>query len=401
MSDFLQNGSITNLSFLNKSNIEDLEEQLIQLREYRKIALILPSLYSELSGRALKHILEVLKDIKYIDHIVITLGRTSSSEFEEAKRYFKVLPQKPVLIWNDGARIQRLYKKLNKFELSAGPDGKGRSVWMAIGYILALNQSYMIALHDCDILTYDRNMLARLCYPIASTSLLYEYCKGYYSRFTDRLHGRVTRLLLNPILRALINIVGHIEFLNYLQSFRYILAGEFALISELARVIRIQSDWGLEIGILSEIYHNCSLDRICQVELAENYEHKHQPLSSHDPKKGLLKMAIDIVRTLLQNLATQGIIISSDFIKTLKIAYNNEARKESKKFEDLSKINSLKYDRHTESISIETFMKAIDYAYNDYNKAASPIYIPSWIRVSYAIPEFFNELLEAVELDNR
>lgn len=401
MSDFLQNGLIANLSMLNRSNIDDIEEQLIKLNEDRKIALVLPSLYSEVSSKALKNILETLKDVQYIDRIIVTLGRANSTEFQDAKKYFNALPQKPIIIWNDGPRLQRLYKKLIKYELSAGPDGKGRSVWMAIGYILALNKDYMISFHDCDIITYNRNLLARLCFPIACPSLLYEYCKGYYARFTDRLHGRVTRLLLNPIIKAFINIIGNIEFLQYLQSFRYILAGEFALISELAHVIRIQSDWGLEIGLLSEIYHNCSLDRICQVELIENYEHKHQPLFIKDAKKGLLKMAIDIVKTLLQNLASLGIIISSDLIKTLKIAYHTEARKESKKFEDLSKINSLKYDRHSEGICIETFIKAIDYAYDEYNKASNPVFIPPWIRVSYAIPEFFNELLEAVELDNK
>lgn len=401
MSDFLQNGLIANLSLLNKNNLDDIETQLIKLKEDRKIALVLPSLYSEVGTKALKNILETLREVQYIDQIVVTLGKATATEFKDAKKFFNTLPQQPTIIWNDGPNLQRLYKKLNKYELSAGPDGKGRSVWMAIGYTLALNKAYMICIHDCDILTYNRNLLARLCFPIASPSLLYEYCKGYYARFTDRLHGRVTRLLLNPIIKALITIIGNIEFLQYLKSFRYILAGEFALISELAQVIRIQSDWGLEIGILNEIYHNCSLDRICQVELTENYEHKHQPLFAKDPKKGLLKMAIDIIKTLLQNLASLGIIISADLVKTLKIAYNTEAKKESKKFEDLSKINSLTYDRHTEGICIETFMKAIDYAYEEYNKASSPVFIPSWIRISYAIPEFFNELLEAVELDNK
>src|SRR4030042_6769519 len=114
MSDFLQNGLIANLPFLNKENYIDLETQLDELNQYRKIALILPSLFSELQGKALKNIIDVLKEVDYIDHIVVTLGRTSSSEFSEAKKFFKQLPQKPILIWNDGANVQRLYKKLNK-----------------------------------------------------------------------------------------------------------------------------------------------------------------------------------------------------------------------------------------------------------------------------------------------
>jgi glucosyl-3-phosphoglycerate synthase len=31
--------------------------------------------------------------------------------------------------------------------------------------------------------------------------------------------------------------------------------------------------------MLVEVFRNCSLKRICQVELAENYDHKHQDLS--------------------------------------------------------------------------------------------------------------------------
>ncbi len=401
MSDFFQNGVIANLSLLNKANYDDLEKQLIEFNKIRPIALLLPSLFSEIHTKALKGIIETLKGIEFIDEIVITLGKASPSEFIEAKKFFSQLPQKFTIIWNDGNNIKRLYKALDKSELSAGPEGKGRSVWMAFGYILARGKAHIIALHDCDILTYNKEMLARLCYSVASPYLLYEFCKGYYSRFTDRLHGRVTRLLLTPLIKSLKKIIAPLPFLDFLDSFRYILAGEFALITELARVMRIQPDWGLEIGILSEVYQNCSIDRIAQVELIDNYEHKHQPLSLKDPKKGLLKMAIDIIKTFLQNLASQGVIISSDFIKTLKISFINEARKESSKFEDLSRINSLIYDRHAEALCIEAFMKAIDLAAIEYFKSPKPIFIPSWRRVISAMPSFFNMLLEAVESDNK
>ena len=49
---------------------------------------------------------------------------------------------------------------------------------MAYGYILSRQEFQAIALHDCDITTYSREMLARLCYPVVNPSLDYDFCKG-------------------------------------------------------------------------------------------------------------------------------------------------------------------------------------------------------------------------------
>ena len=122
--------------------------------------------------------------------------------------------------------------------------------------------------------------------PIASPNMDYEFCKGYYARVTDRMHGRVTRLFVTPLIRSLVKLYGSLPLLVYLDSFRYPLAGEFSMIADLARINRIPGDWGLEVETLAEIYRNCSSKRICQVELCETYEHKHQPLSAENPKTG-------------------------------------------------------------------------------------------------------------------
>ena len=194
---------------------------------------------------------------------------------------------------------------------------------MAYGYVLASQQSDVIAVHDCDILNYNREMLARLCYPIANPSIDFEFCKGFYARLTDRMHGRVTRLLVSPLIRSLTSILGHIPLLVYLDSFRYPLAGEFAMKVDLARANRIPPDWGLEVGMLAEIYRNCAIKRICQVDICDNYEHKHQPLSPDDPESGLLKMTIEIVKILLRTLAAEGIVLDNGVFNSLL----NEAAK--------------------------------------------------------------------------
>jgi glucosyl-3-phosphoglycerate synthase len=114
---------------------------------------------------------------------------------------------------------------------------------------------------------FERQLLARLCYPVAHPNLGFEFCKGYYARVTDRMHGRVTRLFMTPLIRALESMAPTAEFLKFLDSFRYPLSGEFAMDAKLARVNRIPGDWGLEVGVLAEVYRNCATSRVCQVDL--------------------------------------------------------------------------------------------------------------------------------------
>ena len=220
MGDFHQTETISTLHRLKKDNVEKLEEQLNEFSKSRPIALVLPCLYSELQRVALKNILEQLKEVTYLNEIVITIGRASEDEYKHAQKYFSVLPQDYKLIWDDGERVQSLFNLLKENGLDVGEQGKGRAAWIAYGYVLAREKSEVIALHDCDVLTYNRELLARLCYPLANPNMEYEFCKGYYPRVTDRLYGRVTRLFISPIIRALKKIVGHLPFLVYLDSFR-------------------------------------------------------------------------------------------------------------------------------------------------------------------------------------
>ena len=75
---------------------------------------------------------------------------------------------------------QTLLDVLRDEGLDPGTSGKGRATWLAYGYVLASNVSRVIAVHDCDILNYDRELLARLCYPTANPNLHYEFAKGIH-----------------------------------------------------------------------------------------------------------------------------------------------------------------------------------------------------------------------------
>jgi glucosyl-3-phosphoglycerate synthase len=402
MADFYQTGVVATFHRFGAVDIERMEKELTEFNRHRPIALVLPITPAELEAPAIKRIIHNLKEVSYLHEIVITLGRsTDKKDFLKAREFFSSLPQRHRIIWASGPSIGKLYKLLEENDLSAGGDGKGRSAWIAYGYILSREESKVIALHDCDIVNYSRELLGRLCYPIASPSIDYAFCKGYYARITDRMHGRVTRLFVTPLIRSLEKLFGYLPLLIYLDSFRYPLAGEFSMIVDLARINRIPNDWGLEVETLAEVFRNYSLRRICQVELCETYEHKHQPLSAEDPRTGLMKMSIDIAKSVFRNLAIEGTILSESALNTLIINYQRTAKDTIKRYSDDSAINGLIFDYHQETIMVEAFTRAIQIAGKDLleNPLYSPL-IPSWNRVTSAIPDFLKRLNEFVEKEN-
>ncbi|MBH0209924.1 MAG: glycosyl transferase [Nitrospira sp.] len=401
MSDFYQNGVVTVLHRLGQPNTEQLEQELERYAKTTPIALVLPSLYAELERPALKRIVDILSEVRYINEIVISLDHASALEFRLAKQFFSQLPQRVRVIWNDGARIQAILNVLVSHEIDIGHQGKGRGCWTAYGYVLARGQSQIIALHDCDIVSYDRQYLARLCYPIANPNLAYEFCKGYYSRVTDRMHGRVTRLFITPLIRSLQMLVGPHSLLSFLDSFRYPLAGEFAMVRDLAWINRIPGDWGLEVGMLAEVYRNCALRRICQADIADAYEHKHQTLSTHNPDAGLLKMCVDITKSLFRNLASEGLVLSESTLKTLRATYLQAAQEAISRYENDAAINSLRFDRHEERRAVEVFLRGMTLATDSFLE--DPLGVPmisNWSRVTHAVPDIFHRLMDAVEQDH-
>ena len=403
MADFFQNGSITTLHKLHNRPIDEMEAELKSFADERPMALILPSLFSELEGPALPKIVEELKQATYISDIIVGLDQADKGQFEHAKAFFSGLPQNLHILWNDGPRLRELDKLLAAQNLAPTEMGKGRNVWYCMGYVLAAERAEAVALHDCDILTYRNCLLSRLLYPIADPSSGFSFSKGYYARVAEggRLSGRVTRLFVTPMLRALKKIFGPMDYLEYLDSFRYPLSGEFAMSKDLLENIRIPSDWGLEIGVLSEVYRNSSPNHICQVDIADNYDHKHQPLSQENTDTGLSKMSTDIAKSIYRKLATEGVTLNSEIFRTIKASYFRIALDTLEQYAYDAKINGLIFDRHGEEQAIEVYIQSIISAGETFlsNPMKTP-FIPNWNRVFAAIPDFAERLRTAVMLDN-
>jgi glucosyl-3-phosphoglycerate synthase len=405
MADFHQGGVIATLHRLGRPNVERLEADLLSHSRTKPIALVLPCLISELREPGLKGIVDALRGVRYLRQIVVSISGTDErGGYEEMRDMFDGVRtldgEPPILLWNSGPRVQALYETLSQEGLNPGTTGKGQSTWLAFGYVLATDISRVIAIHDCDIRDYSRELLARLCFPTANPNLHYEFAKGYYGRVADRLYGRVTRLFVTPLLRAMKAVLGTHALLEYLDSFRYALAGECSMTTDLARINRIPSDWGLEIGTLVEVYRNCSLKRICQVELAENYDHRHQSLSVDDATKGLHRMVADIAASSIRNLASYGVEFDAGFLTTLVVAYMRTAQDAIAAYSDDALLNGLTFDRHEEERAVEMFSSALSGAGLKFVRDPMGLpQIPNWNRVISALPDFPAELREAVEAD--
>lgn len=402
MGDFYQNGIITNFHNLRVRSNEDMEKELMAFSRQRPMSLVLPSLFSELEGPALSHIVQELSQVKYLSEIVVGLDRADENQFAYAQDFFGQLRQHHRILWQDGPKLRKLDALLEEKGLAPKEPGKGRNVWYCYGYVLASNKSEAVALHDCDILTYQRDMLARLLYPVANPAFSYDFCKGYYARVANnKLNGRVSRLLVTPLLRALKKIFGSMEYLEYLDSFRYPLAGEFSMRTDVFNDIRIPSDWGLEIGVLSEVKRNYSSKRLCQVDIADVYDHKHQPLSEEDLSRGLSKMSHDIVKAIFRKLATNGVQFNTETFRTIKATYYRVALDLIESYYDDAIMSGLRVDRDAEERAVELFARNIMEAGQHFleNPMERP-FIPSWNRVVAAVPDVLERLYDAVEEDN-
>jgi glucosyl-3-phosphoglycerate synthase len=397
MPDFYQHDLVTTIHDLRTGQIERLEEMLREATQHNPIGLVLPVTASDMRAAPFDKIVKELVGADYIDTIVVSLGvAPDKSDYDETVAKIAPLGERAKVLWTDGPAVQSLYSELIDSGIAVSTPGKGRSVWTAFGYLLDDPKIDTFVLHDCDIVDYDRLLLSRLCLPMVHPALDFEFCKAYYARVTDRMHGRVVRLLVTPLVRALGRVVPDSEFVKFVASFRYPLSGEFSLTRNLARSNRIPSDWGLEIGTLAEVYRNTSLKRVCQTDLCRLYEHKHQTLSVDEKESGLMRMATDILTTFYRTLASQGVVMSESTFITLRSTYLRLAQNSIRQYAADARVNDLQYDRHAEEAAIDAFAHCVTTAAEDFRRDPNGAEaIPNWTRVRAAFPDLTSRLRDA------
>ena len=381
-------------------NLEFLEDRLTQLAQESPTAVLIPALYEELERPALTKIRDFLGHCAFVKTVIVCLYAETMEQYAKAVQFFELLPQTTLVIWENGNRVTRLLENLRERNLDLlGFKGKGRAVWLGLG--VASLEAEAIALHDADIITYDRSYPLKLLFPLLEKEFGIAFNKAYYARLgseSRRLHGRVVRLFVTPLLTALTELFGYQNYLRYLNAYRYPLSGEFALTSDLALNIRIPANWGLEIGLLAEVYRNVAHKRIAQIDLGV-FDHKHQVIGNSS-EEGLRKMCRDILRSVLRTLTeTEQVVITMEHIHALRVKFRREAQDYTRQYFVDARFNNLEYDRHQEEVTTELFEQAILEAGEQYFLNPAGAQIPDWTRALAVMPDFREQLRDAALTD--
>ncbi|MBD2103787.1 glucosyl-3-phosphoglycerate synthase [Leptolyngbya sp. FACHB-261] len=381
-------------------NLEPLSERLTELSQREPTALIIPALYAELERPALTNIRNHLQNCPFISRVIISLYADNAEQYASAVRFFAPLPQQTLVLWENGAGVAGILEELKDRNLDlTAYRGKGRAVWLALG--IATLEARAIALHDADIVTYDASYPLKLLYPLLEPGFGLAFVKAYYARIGSEsrcLYGRVARLFLTPVLDALIELFGSLPYLRYLSAYRYPLSGEFALNSDLALNMRFPGNWGLEVGMLAEVYRNVATKRVAQIDLGV-FDHKHQALGNSS-QQGLQKMCRDILQSILQTLTEmERVTLSYEDLRALRVKYCREAQDFIRQYFVDASFNGLIYDRHQEELTVDLFEQVVLEAGTDYLEAPIRSQIPDWTRALAALPTLRESLLEVTQAE--
>jgi len=306
-------------------------------------AVVVPMTEREHAGLAAARVLSALETVAP-ERVVVPL-RASADRVESVASWLEGFDLPLELLWCDGPELGALLASngLN------GTRGKGRDVWLALG--VAADSDYVVV-HDADAKNYDAFHVPKLLFPLAHG---HEFSKGYYARVEDgSLYGRLFRLFFRPLVRALADATERREpgVLEYLDAFRYALAGEFAATSDLVSRLRVQRGWGLEVGTLGEAFAHAGFAESAQVDLGR-YEHDHR---SVDGPTGLADMSRAVGEATLRAVEGAGVEIEYDAVAD---RYREAADGLIRGYETDAAFNGLDYDRAAERDQVATYAAAL------------------------------------------
>jgi glucosyl-3-phosphoglycerate synthase len=359
MADFYQHARLPTLHHLATPDSSEREAELTELTRERPVALLLPALHTEVNRPALPSILRQVSEVPYIQQVVISMNGTQDEDVirSNLQACREWLGDKPLtLLWNDGPALDAIHHRVTP----NNTHGKGANIWMGLSWLQASGHRGIVISHDTDILNYGPSLLAKLCYPIAHPRLGYRFAKGYYSRVAGRLFGRVTRLLIFPLIHAYQEVLGPMPLLEHLESFRYPLSGEFSGDSATLSQFSLPSSWGLEIAMLCEVHRQLSVSEMCQVDLGFHYEHRHRQLEHGTVEPGLVTAAADVARCLAWQVLHESHERDAESLLRLVLErYKVRAEEWMDRYEHVALINGLAYDREEEALAIKAFTEAL------------------------------------------
>lgn len=335
---------------------ERMEEDLTGWLRTRPATLILPCHVRDAGGAAFRRIVREISGASWLRHIIVGLDGGTAADVDAARRLLAGMSQEVRILWTGATAVRDLEDRLG---LPPRACGKGRNVWLCAGAALALAGKGVVAVQDSDIRNYAREMIVRLCWPVANPDAGFAFCKGFYRRHSAQLDGRVSRLLLRPLLLALERACGPVPVLRFVREFHYPLAGESAFDASLLRSLPMPPGWGLETGILLELSRAVGDVRYCQSELCDRYDHKHQDLSPADASQGLHAMAAAIIRTLLAGLRRADLAVDDAAAARILKEFDAECDRAIHAARTEAAMNGLVYHEDLEVLAVRTFGGAL------------------------------------------
>jgi len=397
MADFYQHARLPTLHHLATPDATARDAELTALAAQRPIALLLPALHQEVGRPALPAILKQVSQVPYIGQVVLSMNGMDAAQMQQTEKSCRewLGDKKMTLLWNDGPALQAVNQRLSE---AGALGGKGANIWMGIAYLKAAGHDGIIISHDTDILNYSSSLLAKLGFPIAHPRLGYRFAKGYYSRVADRLYGRVTRLLIFPLIQAFQEVLGVQPLLEHLESFRYPLSGEFSGDCDTLANFTIPSAWGLEIAMLCEVHRQLAVHEMCQVDLGFHYEHRHRQLEAGALEHGLVAAATDVARCLsYQVLRDSQERAAESLLKLVLERYRSRSLEWMDRYEHVALLNGLYYDRNEEALAVAAFTEALKSITQSVtaNGLQAPKMRPAPAAAPKAIPDLGAQILNA------
>jgi glucosyl-3-phosphoglycerate synthase len=378
MSDFFQHGLISTLHQFND------QPRLGLSGAGANLALVLPCHHRDLGSNALSTIIAALNNSSLFDLIVVTMNGIRNADTTTVARFWSQLRVPHRVLWNDEPSVQQWLSGKGFSSMS----GKGLNLWMAVGFISRHTDVGAFVIHDCDIKNYAAGLPASLADPVVM--LGYRFCKGFYPRVQEQLYGRVTRLFVIPLIRSFVRVIGHFPLLDFIDSFRYPLAGECALTTDLAVHLPIETGWSLEIGLLAEVHRLIEPREVCQVDLAIRYDHKHQTLDPQQPSAGLLGMVGEIALSVLSHLEREGCHFDSAILDSVCEAYQQAAADFVRRYRDVAIFNRIPFAESQEKEITERFHARLKEITGEFAKGTRALPLPPWTQVAELteVPDF-------------
>jgi len=270
--------------------------QLNELMELKRqqgvtISLALPALdEQETVGKVINMMKkELIRKVPLLDEIVLIDSNSTDRTREIAKK-----TGVPVYIH------QHLLERLGARQ------GKGEALWKS----LLVTSGDIIVWVDTDIVNIHPRFVYGIIGPLLLNSQI-QLVKGFYRRplrVGEKMQagggGRVTELTARPLLNL---------FYPELSGVVQPLSGEYAGRREALEQVSFFSGYGVETGLLIDIYEKFGLQAIAQVDLLERIHHNQH-------LEALSKMSFAIIQTVFRKLESRfGRAVLEDVNRSMKL----------------------------------------------------------------------------------